>query len=222
MGVLPLLIPKLKMRTILTFFCFLLAFNNVQAQDVPVNPRKDYLVTLRTAYGEIVLCFFDETPSHKYNFLKLAMAGFYDSTTFHRVLEGFVIQGGDPNTKPSGDSLNIGSGGPGYTLEAEFSDRFLHHRGTVGAARQNDQLNPQKRSSGSQFYIVQAKEGAHHLDGEYTVFGKVLRGMEVVDEIAKVEVGKGGRPIEPVFVTVKVDWEKKKKISKEYGSAYLP
>lgn len=210
------------MRILPAICFFLLAFNNAHGQEVPVHPKKDYLITLQTSMGDIVVCLFDETPSHKYNFIKLAQSGFYDSTTFHRVLEGFVVQGGDPNTKQLKDSLQIGKGGPGYTLEAEFSDRFLHHRGMIGAARQNDKLNPKKRSSGSQFYIVQAKEGAHHLDGEYTVFGKVLRGMEVVDEIAQQEVLKGGVPVEPIYLSVKVEWEKKRRISKEFGSAYLP
>jgi cyclophilin family peptidyl-prolyl cis-trans isomerase len=115
------------------------------------------LVTLRTAKGDILLRLFNSTPIHRENFLKLARAGFYDGTGFHRVIPGFMAQGGDPLSKDTTQRASQGTGGPGYTLEAEISlDRF-HTRGALAAARQGDQGNPQRRSSGSQFYIVQGK-----------------------------------------------------------------
>ena len=146
--------------------------------------KHDYIITISTKYGDMEFILFDETPEHKANFIKLIKEGYYDSCTFHRVLANFMIQGGDPNSKPGGTG-RIGTGGPGYTLEAEFNTKFKHDKGMLAAARQPDVVNKDRRSSGSQFYIVQNSTGAHHLDGTYTIFGRVIRGMDVLDKIAE-------------------------------------
>jgi len=181
--------------------------------------KRDYVVKVYTEFGIIHLLLFDETPKHKENFLQLAANKFYDSTTFHRVLEGFVVQGGDPNSKPEAAGP-LGKGGPGYEIEAEIVEGLEHDRGVLAAARQGDVINPERKSSGSQFYIVQSEEGAHHLDGAYTIFGKVLKGMEVVDRIAEQQVKKGGVPTENIYMTMQVVKLKTKKIDKLYNIDY--
>ena len=122
----------------------------------PKSPAK---VKISTPYGDMVAELFDETPLHRDNFLKLAQEGFYDSLLFHRVIRDFMIQGGDPNSKNAQPNvpMALGSGGPGYTIPAEINPKFYHKKGALSAARQGDQVNPEKRSSGSQFYIVQGK-----------------------------------------------------------------
>ena len=151
---------------------------------------------LETKFGEITLKFFPEVaPKHVNSFIELASSGFYDGTTFHRVVPGFVIQGGDPNTK-SEDRSQHGTGGPGYTLEAEFSD-IPHKRGTLSMARS---ANPD--SAGSQFFICVAD--AASLDGQYTVFGEVTEGMDVVDEIVAQPKDSGDNPNERVEMKVKI------------------
>lgn len=131
-----------------------------------------------------------EAPKTCENFVKLAEKGFYNGLTFHRVIPGFVIQGGDP----SGD----GTGGPGYTVPAEISPNLKHVRGAVATARTGDAVNPTKASSGSQFYICHAP--AHFLDGNYTIFGIVVQGLDVVDKIANTKTGPGDKPITPVIM----------------------
>ena len=116
---------------------------------------KDYVVTIKTSYGDMIAVLYDETPKHKENFVKLAREHFFDSTLFHRVIEGFMIQGGDPDSKNAQPGQPLGRGGPGYTIDAEFNPKFFHERGALSAARLGDQQNPTKASSGSQFYIVQ-------------------------------------------------------------------
>ncbi|MDW7690303.1 peptidylprolyl isomerase [Flammeovirgaceae bacterium SG7u.111] len=177
--------------------------------------KKDEVVMLSTSYGTIHILLYDETPLHKANFLKLAKEGFYDSLIFHRVLKDFVVQGGDPNSRP-GTEGEVGKGGPGYTVEAEIVESLKHDYGAIGAARQGDRMNPERRSSGSQFYIVQAKDGSHHLDDSYTVFGTVIKGMEAVDKIAEQNVRRGGRPVEDIRMAMKVVKLSKKKITKLY------
>ncbi|MCS7258005.1 MAG: peptidylprolyl isomerase [candidate division WOR-3 bacterium] len=143
------------------------------------------------ALGKIkILLYTKEAPKTCENFIKLAKQGFYNGLTFHRVIPGFVVQGGDPK----GD----GTGGPGYTIPAEISPNLKHIRGTVACARLPDQVNPEKASSGSQFYICH--QPAPHLDGNYTIFGQVVEGMEVVDKIAQVKTGSNNRPIVPVIM----------------------
>ena len=176
-------------------------------------------VLLQTTYGDIVLRLSDSTPLHRDNFLKLVKIGYYDSVLFHRVIQNFMIQSGDPNSKQAMPGQPLGAGGPGYRIPAEFRTSLFHKRGTIAAARDN---NPEKASSGSQFYIVQGKifsdggldsvetfrlngrkisseqrevyktiGGTPHLDQTYTVFGEVISGMDVVDKIAAVQTSKG-------------------------------
>ena len=152
--------------------------------------------TIETKFGEITLKFFPEAaPNHVNSFIELANDGFYDGTTFHRIVPGFVIQGGDPNTK-STDRSKHGMGGPGFTLKAEFSN-LPHKRGTLSMARA---AHPD--SAGSQFFICVAD--APFLDGEYTVFGEVVEGMEVVDKIVSQPKDQRDNPIDRVEMKVKV------------------
>ena len=141
------------------------------------------VLEISTDFGEIYLSLYDETPLHQANFDSLTRAGFYDSTEFHRCVDDFVIQGGSPTSKDD-NRFNDGSGGPGYTITAEIdSSKFKHFYGALAAARTGNMTNPERRSSGSQFYIVTDTSGAHFLDGEYTTFGRVLVGMDVAKAI---------------------------------------
>ena len=152
---------------------------------------------IKTKFGEMKLVFFpDLAPKHVESFLTLARKGFYDGTIFHRVIPGFMIQGGDPNTKDPSNRQSYGNGGPGYTLPAEFN-RIPHERGIVSAARAAD-----PNSAGSQFFIVIDK--APHLDGKYTVFGEVERGMDVADKIVQQPRDRRDNPLERVEITVEV------------------
>jgi peptidyl-prolyl cis-trans isomerase B (cyclophilin B) len=158
---------------------------------------KDYKAVIKTDFGDIHLEFFPEAaPNHVRNFLKLANSDFYDGTTFHRVIPGFMIQGGDPNSKDD-DPTNDGQGGPGYTIDAEFSE-ISHKRGILSMARSPQGPN----TAGSQFFIVH--QTAAHLDGQYSVFGRVTDGLNVVDKIANVKTGARDRPIEDVKVNIDV------------------
>lgn len=177
---------------------------------------KEETIHIETSYGEIIMLLSDKTPDHKKNFIRLTKDGFYNGTTFHRVLKDFMIQGGDPNSRAGGDSLRIGIGNPGYTINSEFDSTLTHEYGSVGAARQNDEINPDKSSSGSQFYIVQSKSGAHHLDGDYTVFGIVIKGMDVVEKIANEEINDEGKPLKRIEINIKVVKEKRKNLLKKY------
>jgi peptidyl-prolyl cis-trans isomerase B (cyclophilin B) len=152
---------------------------------------------IRTKFGSIQLKFFpDVAPNHVNNFIELAKKGFYNGTTFHRIIPGFMIQGGDPNSK-STDRSKQGYGGPGYTLKAEFSDK-PHKRGTLSMARVADDPD----SAGSQFFICVAD--VPRLNGKYTVFGEVISGMEVVDRIVSQPRDKYDNPIERIEMTVKI------------------
>jgi cyclophilin family peptidyl-prolyl cis-trans isomerase len=181
--------------------------------------RKDMLVTITTQFGEVKLILFDDTPLHKANFLKLAGKGFYNNTTFHRIIDNFMIQGGDGNTKDE-DPANDGTGDIGHRIPAEILPGHKHVRGAVAAARQGGPANPQKESSGSQFYIVENHRGTPHLDNNYTVFGQVIAGLEVIDQIATQPKGIMDRPLTPIRMTVKVEKLKKKKITELYGYQY--
>ncbi|PRY16308.1 peptidyl-prolyl cis-trans isomerase B (cyclophilin B) [Pontibacter ummariensis] len=180
---------------------------------------KDQLVTIETPQGEIKLVLFDDTPKHKENFLKLAREGFYDGTTFHRVIDGFMIQGGDPNTKDE-DPYNDGQGSLGYTVPAEIKPTHKHVRGAVAAARQDDRINPERASSASQFYIVENHNGTPMLDNVYTVFGQVVDGLDVIDKIAEQPTGGRDRPLSDIEMKVTVEDVKKKKIAKKYDYNY--
>jgi len=262
---------------IVIFFCFT---TSLSAQE------KRTRVTIETDSGRIVLELYNETPLHRDNFIKLASSGFYDGTKFHRVIEDFMIQGGDPGSKDPAQT-NLGNGGPGYTIPAEINPAFFHKKGALCAARQGDHTNPKRESSGSQFYIVQGKPfdeamltnlenrinqdmqqqvvrafymapenkeylarlqkaqqdkdqqalqllsdevgpiieqllagkghrysaeqketyatlgGTPHLDLQYTVFGEVVEGLDVVDKIATCKK-QGELPVPPITMTVKV------------------
>jgi cyclophilin family peptidyl-prolyl cis-trans isomerase len=159
------------------------------------NPQKGYVV-IETTMGNITIALNDSAaPKHSANFRKLAKEGFYEGTTFHRVIPGFMIQGGDPNSKDD-DRTNDGMGGPPYQIDAEIG--LTHDRGVIAAARQGDPVNPQRKSNGSQFYITVAP--AKFLDGQYSVFGKVVEGMDVADKIAAVARDARDNPIQKVVI----------------------
>ena len=253
--------------------------------------KKDYVVTIKTTYGDIKVILYNQTPEHKANFLKLAQNGEYDSTIFHRIIKNFMVQGGDLNTR-SGNEEKID-----YTVPAEFVDTLFHHKGALAAARQGDNINPTKASSGSQWYIVQgvvySEEdlttdmqkiskyiaklmempeyatlqeeltkiyydegqeaygkkmmelkplleekfdvsfeiefpadrlkayttigGIPHLDDAYTVFGRVVEGLDVIDKIAAAETVNMDKPVEDIFMTMEVEEMNLRKFNKRYG-----
>lgn len=198
--------------------------------------EKQTRVELLTSKGRIVLRLYDETPLHRDNFIRLAREGYFNDLLFHRVIEDFMIQGGDPNSRDAAPDAHLGEGGPGYTIEAEFRfPKLYHKRGVLAAAREGDNVNPDKRSAGSQFYIVwgrtftreeinriaeQAERnsggtitypdelkqyylhhpGTPHLDGSYTVFGEVKKGLEVVNAIQQAPTDSNDRPLEDIKI----------------------
>lgn len=191
------------------------------------------MVLISTNYGDMKAILYNETPLHRDNFIKLVKEGYYDGTLFHRVIDGFMIQGGDPDSKTAKPKQMLGQGGPGYTIPAEFKQKLIHKKGALAAARMGDNVNPQKASSGSQFYIAQGKRytseelnmlqarmgkqfnqtqkdayvnegGVPFLDYEYTVFGQVIEGLEVIDKIAKVQKDRYDRPMEDVKMTISI------------------
>ncbi len=155
-----------------------------------------------TNLGTIKVKLFKDTPKHRENFAKLALSGFYDSLLFHRVINGFMIQGGDPYTRDTSAAAvaKYGQGGPGYTIPAEFVAAHTHKKGALAAARRGDSANPYKESSGSQFYIVQDENACAQLDGAYTVFGQAVAGLDVIDRIAQVATDGRDRPIKDVRI----------------------
>lgn len=158
------------------------------------------VAVIKTNFGDIVLAFYeDAAPQHVANFKKLAREGFYDGCTFHRIIPGFMIQGGDPNSK-NDDRADDGLGGPGYTIPAEIE--MKHQRGSLAAARMGDQVNPERASSGSQFYICVVKTS--HLDGGYTVFGETIDGFDVIDEIVKQPRDARDNPNERIEIKVEI------------------
>jgi cyclophilin family peptidyl-prolyl cis-trans isomerase len=209
---------------------FLFSQQNVKLKKK--DRKKD--VELITTEGTIVLRLYDSTPLHRDNFLRLVKSHYYDSILFHRVIKNFMIQAGDPNSKHAEPGKPLGNGGPGYTIPAEFRQTIFHKKGALAAARQGDEVNPEKRSSASQFYIVQGRTftdkemdsveiarlhgrklpqahrevyktigGTPQLDQNYTVFGEVVKGIEVVDAIAFETTSKGldrDRPLKDVRI----------------------
>jgi cyclophilin family peptidyl-prolyl cis-trans isomerase len=191
---------------------------------------KEPHLKIHTSYGDMVIKLYNETPLHRDNFLKLAQEKFFDSLLFHRVIKGFMIQGGDPLSKNANPTQMLGSGDNGYTIPAEFNSNLIHKKGALAAARTE---NPKKESSGCQFYIVQGKPmtdaelnmmeqrngikyteaqrnayktvgGTPFLDMNYTVFGEVISGLDVIDKIAAVQTQPGDRPAQDVRMTVTV------------------
>ncbi|MDI1232649.1 MAG: peptidylprolyl isomerase [bacterium] len=185
----------------------------------PVISTADKIYIIKTSAGDIKVRLYKECPLHQANFAKLVDEKFYDGILFHRIIKGFMIQTGDPDSKKAEPGKQYGVGGPGYTIPAEILPNFYHKKGALAAARQGDQVNPYKESSGSQFYIVQGtvmpKEqlvqfgkpftelamkdyatlgGTPQLDGDYTVFGETIAGIEVIDAIANTLTDSGDRP----------------------------
>jgi peptidyl-prolyl cis-trans isomerase B (cyclophilin B) len=160
---------------------------------VPAAPNTNEVAVVTTSAGVMVLEFYsDVAPNHVANFKKLARSGFYDGTAFHRVIPGFMIQGGDPNTKNEAAKDSWGMGGPGYTVNAEFNSKH-HARGILSMARASD-----PNSAGSQFFICHADAGS--LDGQYTVFGNLIKGFDVLDKIATTPTEAPDRPIKRVNI----------------------
>ncbi|MHC1777303.1 MAG: peptidylprolyl isomerase [Lentimicrobium sp.] len=139
------------------FLIFLLMLLTTQSEAFSQSAGQENLVVINTPKGDILLMLFDDTPKHRDNFMKLASEGFFDSTLFHRVINGFMIQGGDPDSRHAAAGVELGNGGPGYDIPAEITSAHFHRRGVLAAAREDDKINPKRLSSGSQFYIVQGK-----------------------------------------------------------------
>ncbi len=168
------------------FLCLALAACGEKGEEVGV---------IQTSMGTLVVAFYNDAPKHVANFKKLARDGFYDGTTFHRVIPGFMIQGGDPETRDD-DRFNDGSGGPGYTLEPEI--KHQHIRGALVGARLPEQMNPNRESSGSQFFIC--VDPQPHLDNGFTVFGYVVDGMNVAKKISLVRRDKANNPLHKIVM----------------------
>lgn len=171
------------------------------ASALPEEPVFDIVTT----QGTIRVRLFKDTPRHRDNFEKLALAGYYDSLLFHRVIPNFMIQGGDPFTRDTSKVAQYGEGGPSYTIPAEMRNAdgeplHRHVKGALAAARRGDLANPFKESSGSQFYIVQSEAGCAHLDGEYTVFGETIAGLNVIDRIAAQPTDRYDRPRQDIRI----------------------
>jgi len=197
-------------------------------QKINVTPPKECLVQIVTPMGTMLARLSDATPQHQDNFVKLIEQNYYDDLLFHRVIKGFMAQGGDPNSRGADENARLGSGGPGYTIPAEFVDSLAHVKGALAAARTN---NPAKASSGAQFYIVHGKTvtdaelnrqeassgvrypsdvraeylengGVPFLDQNYTVFGQVIEGLDVIDKIAAAQTTPGDRPKEDIWMKI--------------------
>ena len=168
---------------------------------LPAEPVFDII----TSMGVIKIKLYEGTPKHRENFAKLALEKYYDGMLFHRVINGFMIQGGDPLTKDAANKARFGTGGPDYTVPAEFVPEYRHKKGAIAAARRGDAVNPYKESSGSQFYLVQDERNCAQLDGEYTVFGETIEGLDVIDKIAAVPTDSRNCPLQDVkIVTIKL------------------
>lgn len=220
------MIKNLLISTILMLIGCLMVPSVSMAQKQKVVGNQVVLIT--TDLGKMKVRLYDATPKHRDNFIKLVQQGFYDSLIFHRVIKGFMIQGGDPKSKHAKPGEMLGNGDVGYTIPAEFVDSLYHKKGVLAAARDN---NPQKASSGCQFYIVQGKVftdqeldmmeqqrgkkwtaeqrktyttvgGTPHLDGNYTVYGIVVEGLDVLDKIATVPTAPGDRPLQDVRMKI--------------------
>ena len=164
---------------------------------------------IETTHGTMKIRLYDKTPQHRDNFAKLVSENYYDGIRFHRVIEGFMIQTGDPFSRDTALINSWGTGGPDYTVPAEFIAEYGHKKGAIAAARKGDMANPKKASSGSQFYIVHDPNVCRQLDGQYTVFGEVTEGLEVIDAIATVDTDRYDRPYEDVIIISikKVEYE---------------
>ena len=212
--------------------------STLKEERLVIDAPEQCYVLLETEFGNMTILLHDDTPLHRDNFVKLIEEGYYNDLLFHRVINGFMIQGGDPSSKNAPASKPLGAGGPGYQIPAEFVDTLSHIKGALAAARIGGLSNPEKQSSGSQFYIVDGRPvtadqlnlleaqkdrrytsaqrkvfteqgGTPFLDGEYTVFGQVVKGLDVIDKIAETPTDgdppKGSsRPKKDVKMTIKV------------------
>lgn len=208
--------------------------SNTMTQTISLDPPQSCIVEMVTSLGSMTIQLYDETPLHRDNFIKLAEEGYYNGLLFHRVINGFMVQGGDPDSRHAQSGGRLGVGGPGYTIPQEINPHLVHVKGALAAARQGDAVNPQKASSGSQFYIVQGKPvnieslkamqfqngavyndedskliseqgGTPHLDMNYTIFGRVINNLHVIDSIANVKTDANNRPLEDVkILSIKV------------------
>jgi cyclophilin family peptidyl-prolyl cis-trans isomerase len=222
---------KIILTLFITFFSIAVFADDSKTIKEKINKMDNHTyVLITTDYGDIKIMLYNETPLHKANFIKLAKEGFFNGTLFHRVIQSFMIQGGDPNSKTAAAGQPLGSGDVGYRVPAEFDSTLIHKRGALAAARDG---NPQKASSGCQFYIVHGKKssdaeldqmtkmrgnkwtdaqktiykevgGTPFLDMNYTVFGEVTEGMNVVDQIAAQAIDGNDRPVKDIKMTVKV------------------
>jgi cyclophilin family peptidyl-prolyl cis-trans isomerase len=153
-----------------------------------------------TTHGTMRVKLYSKTPKHRDNFSKLVGEKYYDGVRFHRVIEGFMIQTGDPFSRDTSKIDAWGTGGPDYTVPAEFVNEYWHKKGALAAARKGDLANPTKASSGSQFYIVHDENACLHLDGQYSIFGEVIQGLDIIDKIATVATDRYDRPYEDVII----------------------
>lgn len=202
-------------RSILILFSLFLtlsSFSQEAEEDI------EYLITINTEYGKIKLILFDDTPLHKKNFIKLVKAGVYNHITFHRVINRFMIQSGDYKTR------NQSIGYDPRVIQEPIKAEILHHRlnvhGAIGAPRRGDDVNPERKSNSTQFYIVQNYKGAHHLDGKYTVFGQVMSGFEVIDSIAAQPTSNKDVPLKDIRITTVIEQVSKADIEKFYNFTY--
>lgn len=171
--------------------------NNTDMAETTVYEPEFNIVT---NFGTMKIKLYDKTPKHRENFTKLVSEKYYDGIRFHRVIEGFMIQTGDPYSRDLAMANAWGTGGPEYTIPAEFVSQYYHKKGALAAARKGDMANPKKASSGSQFYIVHDENNCLHLDGQYTIFGEVVEGLEIIDKIAAVETDPYDRPLQDVII----------------------
>lgn len=193
----------MKKIAILSFILILMMNVSSSGQGAKTG-QKQVKFVIHTDFGDMKGILYNETPKHRDNFVKLAKSGFYDGLLFHRVINGFMIQGGDPQSKNAKAGQQLGNGDPGYTIPAEFNAALKHKRGALAAARTPDQINPAKASSGSQFYIVQPEKGTHFLDMNYTVYGEVTEGFDVIDKISLAQKDQSDRPLKDIKMTVKI------------------
>ena len=200
---------------------------------IQIKAEKEQKIKIKTKFGIMIAKLYNKTPKHRDNFIKLVKSGKYNGVLFHRVIKDFMIQSGDINSKNAVKGQFLGNGDLGYTISAEFNYDLFHKKGALAAARQSDNINPQKASSSCQFYIVDGKVLGHkqlntiaksykkhftqeqikayttiggtpHLDGDYTVFGEVIKGLDIIDKIAKNKCDKNNRPLDDIKITIEL------------------
>lgn len=172
--------------------------NEQQEADQRGKLEGSYIITISTTMGNIEVLLYDETPLHRDNFLSLIEQEYYNGILFHRVINGFVIQAGDPDSRGAEPNIKLGEESFGATVEAEILPGIIHRRGVFAAAREGDDENPDRRSSGSHFYI--ALTDTPHLDGKYTIYGEMIKGEKVLEKIACVDIDENDRPVNDVII----------------------